>query len=293
MLLFKHVASLQVFLSRRRASGQTVGFVPTMGALHEGHLALVRQSRTENNITVASIFVNPTQFNQSDDLQAYPRLPGPDIAALEEAQCDVLFMPAAEEVYPPELNTDLRIDLSGLDEPMEGAFRPGHFAGVAQVVDRLLTIVEPQRLYMGQKDYQQATIIRHLLRETARTTQLRVHPTVREADGLAMSSRNLRLSQDHRSRAPRLYQTLWWAKDALAAGKTVSAIEKEALERLQQPGFQPEYFSVVDGTTLQPVIDPEAHTVIVACLACWAGDVRLIDNVVLRSSMQAASTGQG
>lgn len=287
MLLFKHVRTLQAFLSRRRAAGQTIGFVPTMGALHEGHLALVRQSRAENTLTVASIFVNPTQFNQADDLQAYPRLPGPDIAALTSVRCDVLFMPAVEEVYPPDHNTDLRIDLAGLDEPMEGAFRPGHFAGVAQVVDRLLTMVEPHRIYMGQKDYQQATIIRHLLRTTERATELRVHPTVREADGLAMSSRNLRLTDDHRRRAVRLYQTLRWAKDALTAGMAVADIEAEAMERLQQPGFRPEYFSIVDGITLQPVAEPAQHAIIVACLACWAGDVRLIDNLLLRTTDEA------
>lgn len=283
MVLFKHVGTLQAFLTRRQAVGQTVGFVPTMGALHEGHLALVRQSRTENSLTVTSIFVNPTQFNQKDDLAAYPRLPGPDIAALDEAQCDVLFMPEAREVYPPGLNTDLRIDLNGLDQVMEGAFRPGHFTGVAQVVDRLLTIVNPQRLYMGQKDYQQATIIRHLLRETGRPTRLRVHPTVREADGVAMSSRNLRLEEEHRPRAIRLYQTLQWAKEALSNGMAVLTIEKEAMERLQQPGFRPEYFSVVDGISLQSVIDPRQHEHIVACVACWAGDVRLIDNLTLRA----------
>ena len=254
-----------------------------MGALHEGHLALVRQSRTENTLTVASIFVNPTQFNQADDLQAYPRLPGPDIAALSEVGCEVLFMPGTDEVYPPGRNTELRIDLKGLDKPMEGAFRPGHFAGVAQVVDRLLTIVGPDRLYMGQKDYQQAAIIRHVLQETGRSTELRVHPTVRETDGLAMSSRNLRLTGDHRQRAVRLYQTLLWAREALGRGVAVPEIEKEAMQRLQQPGFRPEYFSIVDGITLQPVADAQQHAHIVACLACWAGEVRLIDNLSLRT----------
>lgn len=281
MLLFKQVDFMQAWLSKQAAAGKRIGFVPTMGALHEGHLALVRQSRTENDQTVVSIFVNPTQFNQPEDLKAYPRLPGPDILALSREGVDVLFLPDQEAVYPPGLDTRLHIDLQGLDRPMEGQFRPGHFAGVAQVVHRLLAIVRPHRLYMGQKDYQQAAIIRHLLNHTDHMAQLRVHPTVREKDGLAMSSRNLRLAPDLRQRAVLLYQTLLWVKKAYQSGQPVADIEANAMQRLQQPDFRPEYVKIVDGVTLQGVRQPGDHTIVVCCLACWAGSVRLIDNLIL------------
>lgn len=284
MLLFKQVESLQRFLSFRKEAGDTVGFVPTMGALHEGHLALVRKARSENTLSVCSIFVNPTQFNASGDLDAYPRLPGPDLEALTSVGNDVVLMPSVGEVYPNGKAGGSPVDLAGLDQPMEGAFRPGHFAGVAQVVDRLLDIVQPHRLYMGQKDYQQAAIIGHLLRETGRPAELRVHPTIREADGLAMSSRNLRLTTDHRERAPLLYQTLQWVRDAYLQGQPVPQIEQAALERLDQPGFRPEYVQIVDGITLQPARTPDQHEVVVACLACWAGEVRLIDNIILKDN---------
>lgn len=284
MLLLKQVESLQRFLSSRKEAGDTIGFVPTMGALHEGHLALVRKARSENILSVCSIFVNPTQFNESGDLDAYPRLPGPDLEALTSVGNDAVFMPSVAEIYPNGKAGGAPVDLAGLDQPMEGAFRPGHFAGVAQVVDRLLDIVQPHRLYMGQKDYQQAAIIGHLLRETGRSAELRVHPTIREADGLAMSSRNLRLTPYHRERAPSLYQTLQWIREAYLQGESLPQIEQAAMERLEQPGFRPEYVQIVDGITLQPARTPDQHEVVVACLACWAGDVRLIDNLILKDN---------
>jgi len=282
MLLFKQVESLQRFLSSQKKAGHTVGFVPTMGALHEGHLALVRKCRSENTLSVCSIFVNPTQFNEAGDLNAYPRLPGPDIAALSSVSNDVVFMPSEEEVYPNGKEGGSPVDLAGLDQPMEGAFRPGHFAGVAQVVDRLLEMVQPHRIYMGQKDYQQAAIIGHLVRETGRTTELRVHPTIREADGLAMSSRNLRLSPGHRAQAPLIYQTLQWVAERYRKGDPVPRIEQAAMDKLNLPGFRPEYVQIVDGLTLQPARSADQHETVAACVACWAGDVRLIDNLILK-----------
>lgn len=284
MLLFKQVETLQRFLTSEKRKGHTIGFVPTMGALHEGHLALVRKARSENALSVCSIFVNPTQFNEASDLDAYPRLPGPDLEALSSVGNDVVLMPSVEEVYPTGKGGGAPVDLAGLDEPMEGAFRPGHFAGVAQVVNRLLDIVQPHRLYMGQKDYQQAAIIGHLLRETGRPTELRVHPTIREADGLAMSSRNLRLTPDHRERAPIIYRTLQWVREAYLTGEPVPQIEQEALKRLDQPGFRSEYVQIVDGITLRPAGTPDNHQIVVACLACWAGSVRLIDNLILKDN---------
>lgn len=284
MLLFKQVEFLQRFLMSEKKKGRTVGFVPTMGALHEGHLALVRKARSENTLSVCSIFVNPTQFNEASDLDAYPRLPGPDLEALSRVGNDVVLMPTVDEVYPNGKEGGAPVDLAGLDQPMEGAFRPGHFAGVAQVVNRLLDIVQPHRLYMGQKDYQQAAIIGHLLRETGRPTELRVHPTIREGDGLAMSSRNMRLTPDHRERAPLIHQALLWVREAYLTGDPVPQIEREALKKLDQPGFRPEYVQIVDGLTLRPTQSPGQHEVVVACVACWAGEVRLIDNLILKDN---------
>lgn len=278
MLLFKEVKSLQKYLTGQNGS---VGFVPTMGALHAGHMSLVRQARTENDISVCSIFVNPTQFNESSDLDAYPRLPGQDIAKLSEEGNDILFMPSVHEVYPTELPEPNAVDLNGLDEGMEGAFRPGHFAGVAQVVGRLLDIVNPHRLYMGQKDYQQVAVIDHVIRETGRSVELRVHPTIRETDGLAMSSRNLRLNLDERNQAIRIYQTLQEIQVGFSAEMPISQLEDEALKALDRPGFKPEYVAIVDRKTLLPFRYQQNENGAVACVACWVGGVRLIDNILL------------
>ncbi|NRB63532.1 MAG: pantoate--beta-alanine ligase [Saprospiraceae bacterium] len=278
MLLFKEVKSLQKYLIGKNGS---VGFVPTMGALHAGHMSIVRHARTENDISVCSIFVNPTQFNESSDLDAYPRLPGQDIAKLSEEGNDILFMPSVHEIYPTELPEPKAVDLNGLDQGMEGAFRPGHFAGVAQVVGRLLDIVNPHRLYMGQKDYQQVAVIDHVIRETGRSVELRVHPTIRETDGLAMSSRNLRLNLDERNQAIRIYQTLQEIQVGFSAEMPISQLEDEALKALDRPGFKPEYVAIVDRKTLLPFRYQQNENGAVACVACWVGGVRLIDNILL------------
>lgn len=286
MQLFKRVSQLQAYLAAERVNNRAVGFVPTMGALHNGHLSLVRASLAKNQITVASIFVNPTQFNDADDLQKYPRTPGKDLILLAKVGCEVVFLPEPEDVYPPELDTSLEVDLGGLDLPLEGAQRPGHFAGVAQVVKRLLDIVQPDRLYMGQKDYQQQLIIKRMVSELSIPTEVIAVPTEREADGLAMSSRNVRLTPDLRQRATLLNQTLTGARQRLRAGEDVPNIEAWALAELTQPGFRPEYFSLVNGNTLQSI--PKGTPLpplVVACTAVWAGDVRLIDNAVLRGQL--------
>lgn len=281
MLLFKQVEPMQRYLVHQRARGMSIGFIPTMGALHKGHLALVHQARTENQLSVCSIFVNPTQFNESSDLETYPRLPGPDIDHLILAGNDVLFMPPVEEIYPSSLPEQPPVDLEGLDEIMEGAFRPGHFSGVAQVVGRLLDIIGPRRLYMGQKDYQQAAIIAHLIRVSGRLVQLRVHPTIREPDGLAMSSRNTRLSPKEREEAILLYQVLQEVRRGFEEQQSPVALEQHAIERLQRPGFKPEYVTIADRKTLKPFDRSQPNNGAVVCAACWVGDVRLIDNLLI------------
>ncbi|WP_373550908.1 pantoate--beta-alanine ligase [Haliscomenobacter sp.] len=281
MFLHQTLSELQQYLNSRRRLGETIGFAPTMGALHSGHLDLIRHSKAHNACTVCSIFVNPTQFNDPKDLEKYPRTPDKDFQLLESVGTEVLFMPPVAEIYPPGLETTLQLELGQLDKVMEGAFRPGHFQGMAQVVKRLLDIVQPDRLYMGQKDFQQFSIVGHMIRQLDLPVELVMVPTVREADGLAMSSRNVRLSPEQRMAAPVIFQTLSWAKTQLGI-LPIADIEAEAMQRLSLPDFRPEYFQIVDGQTLLPVVDPAEHAWIVACVASWVGEVRLIDNLGLK-----------
>lgn len=284
MLVFKQVAGLQAWLDTERRDGKTIGFAPTMGALHQGHLSLVEIAKSECDRAVVSIFVNPTQFNDPADLEKYPRMPGQDIALLLGAGCDALFMPPVDEVYPPGLDLRLQLDFGVLDQVMEGKFRPGHFGGMAMVVKRLLDIVQPHRLYMGQKDFQQLTIVRDMLRQIGSGIELVRCPTTREADGLAMSSRNLRLSPGMRAAAPVIYQSMLAAKAALP-DKPASTVQARGLETLRTAGLDPEYFDLVDGHTLLPVDQYDDSDFIVVCVAAWAGDVRLIDNLVIKERL--------
>lgn len=282
MYLFKKVADLQRHLDRQRQIGKTIGFVPTMGALHIGHASLIRRSAADTDCTVCSIFVNPTQFNEANDLAKYPRTPEKDIALLIEAGCNLLFMPSVEEVYPNGEKSDLNLDFGKLDKRMEGEHRPGHFAGVAQVVNRLLKIVRPDQLFMGQKDYQQFAIVQEMIAQLKLPVKLVMCATVREADGLAMSSRNMRLTPEQRVLAPMIYQTLSDAK-ANIYSQFPADIQTAAMRALKVPGVEPAYFEIVDGKTLQPVLIVEDHEYVVACTAARLGDVRLIDNMVLKT----------
>lgn len=279
MLLLKKVAALQKYLQAQIDYGQSIGFVPTMGALHQGHLSLIKNSKRETDISVCSIFVNPTQFNDSSDLDKYPRTISADIEKLESSECDVLFFPSVDEVYPNEPEP-INLDFGYLDQPMEGANRPGHFAGMAQVVKRLLDIVKPHKLFMGQKDYQQAAIVRNMLSQLEMDVKLVVCPIVRENDGLAMSSRNVRLSKTQREMAPLISKTLIYAKSVIETAP-IGEIEKEAMKRLTITGMKSEYFEIVDGITLEPVSDVSNSNLIVACTAVNLGDIRLIDNMIL------------
>jgi pantoate--beta-alanine ligase len=281
MLVFQKVTDLRRHLDAERNQGRNIGFAPTMGALHRGHIELVHMARRKGDLTVVSIFVNPTQFNDTSDLNKYPRTPEKDIALLLDASCDVLFMPSVEEVYPPGEDLKIRLDFHQLDEVMEGVFRPGHFEGMATVVNRLLKIVQPQHLYMGQKDFQQLSIVRDMLRQQKSNIVLEMCPTVREPDGVAMSSRNVRLSPEMRAVAPVIYQTLQWARSVLPTQDS-SEITKEAMQKLESAGLRPEYFDIVDAVTLMPVHQWADAECIVACVAAFAGEVRLIDNEIMR-----------
>ena len=263
---------------------RTIGFTPTMGALHEGHLSLIRSSRDQSDISVCSIFVNPTQFDRSDDLEKYPRTLENDLAMLDEAGCDFVFTPTVEEVYPESLLESNPLDLKGLDSSMEGAKRPGHFDGVVQVVKRLLDIVQPDFLFMGQKDFQQFTIVDYMIKFHVLPTQLVVCPIIREEDGLAMSSRNVRLDEDIRVRAAIIYKTLLEARDWLKY-IPIEYVKEKAMNALSIRNFRPEYFDIVSGRTMLPVKDYRAEEYVVACTAVWAGDVRLIDNMIYKGKL--------
>ena len=275
-------SALREELKFLRSEHKTIGFAPTMGALHDGHMSLMNASNIENDITVCSIFVNPTQFNETSDLEKYPRTLEADEKLLKKNNVDIVFAPNVNEVYPKDLNTHLDIDFQGLDEEMEGEFRPGHFAGVAQVVKRLLDIVEPDALYMGQKDFQQFSIIQFMLEYYNIPTKLRVVPIMRESHGLAMSSRNVRLTIQHRKAAQEIYKTLKYVKRNKYK-RSCRELEEYAMNRLAKvEGFNPEYFTIADGRSLKKIDHVRDSDYVVACTAVWAGEVRLIDNMILR-----------
>lgn len=282
MWAFKQSSVLKKHLSSLRARGLSIGFVPTMGALHDGHISLLERARAEQGATLCSIFVNPTQFNDPADLLKYPRTEAEDLFLLERAGCGVVYLPSVEEVYPNGLQAGPAFSFGDLEKTMEGAFRPGHFKGVAQVVHRLLELVEPDALYMGQKDFQQVAIVREMIRQAGLNVKLVMCPTVREPGGLARSSRNVRLSPDERSRAAAIYRELQAIKSQAGKGPSPAQLEEEAFQRLAaEPGFRPEYVKLVDGNTLKQIQHFSDSDYIVACVACWVGGVRLIDNLVI------------
>ena len=280
MLIFTTAIELRAYAETARASGRRLGLVPTMGALHEGHLQLVRAAAQVCDEVLVSIFVNPTQFNNPDDLRHYPRLPEQDAAALRPAGCTALFMPSVAEMYPQP--TVLRFDFGPLERVMEGAHRPGHFNGVATVVSKLFHLARPHVAYFGQKDFQQVAIVRQLVADLSFDLELVVYPTVREADGLAMSSRNQRLTPEARVVAPLLYRVLQQAAQQVRQGVAPAEVQAQALAALaQEPQFTPEYFELADAQTLQPITGYEAGRAVVLCVAAHLGGVRLIDNVVV------------
>lgn len=282
MKVYKTVRGLQAHITKLKSKKKRIGYVPTLGALHNGHMSLIRQANANCDITVCSIFVNPTQFNETSDLDKYPRTFEADSTLLKENECDILFFPGPKQIYPPGLDTTIALDFEGLDTVMEGAFRPGHFDGVAQVVKRLLDIVKPHELIMGQKDFQQVAIVRHMMTHFKIKTKLVVSPTIRESHGLAMSSRNERLSKKLRQDAAIIHETLQWIKDNQQKYKKVVTLEKKALAMLSIPRFKPEYVSIIDGITLQSVNDIKKAKYVAVCTAVWAGKVRLIDNIILK-----------
>lgn len=283
MKVIQTVGELRNELSIFRTQGKTIGFVPTMGALHEGHASLVRRAVSENDVAVVSVFVNPTQFNDKNDLIKYPRTLEADCALLEKEGVHVVFAPTVEEMYP-EPDTR-RFSYAPLDTVMEGKFRPGHFNGVCQVVSKLFYMVEPDKAYFGEKDFQQLAIIREMTRRLDIPVQIVGCPIVREADGLALSSRNARLTEEQRKQALVISKTLF---DSIEYAKNHTVAETQAFVEnriAEADGLDLEYFELVDGTTLQKIISWGETDYAVGCITVFCGDVRLIDNIKYKESL--------
>jgi pantoate--beta-alanine ligase len=274
------ISDLKAEISRLKSEGKKIGFVPTMGALHSGHISLLERSLTENNITVVSIFVNPTQFNDKNDLKNYPRTPEHDYKMLRNAGCDIIFTPEVEEMYP---KPDTReFDFGSMATVMEGRFRPGHFNGVAQIVSKLFDIVNPNKAYFGEKDFQQVAIIRKMVDMLKINVKIISCPIVREESGLAKSSRNELLTPEERKKAALISKTLFESAN-FVPGKDIETLKKQVVECInEEPVLKVEYFEIVDGYTLQPLNDWKDADYIVGCIAVYCGKVRLIDNITYK-----------
>ncbi len=278
MEVFNTINNTKRFIAEAKKSGKSIGFVPTMGALHEGHLTLMRRAKRENDLLAVSVFVNPIQFNNSDDLQKYPRDLEKDKQMLKSVGCDILFAPTVNEMYPEKQVTE-HFDFGKLETVMEGASRPGHFNGVAVVVKRLFNIITPGKAYFGEKDFQQLAIIKQLVKKEKMSVEIVPCAIVREPDGLAMSSRNARLTQKERALAPFIYQTLKKAVE-LKNSKSPAEITSWVTRQFNnKPAFKPDYFIIADSTGLQPVKQWDKSKGTMGFAAVFLGDVRLIDNI--------------
>ncbi len=280
MILFKRSEDLTVYLEKQRPAGRQVGFIPTMGALHPGHISLIDISKRASLLSVCSIFVNPAQFNDPKDFQKYPITIENDIYLLEKAGTDVLFLPEAGDLYPGGIADLERYDLGYLETILEGFYRPGHFQGVCQVMRRLLDRVQPQHLFMGQKDYQQCMVVGRLLALIGSDAILHTVPTLREADGLAMSSRNMRLSGEERAKSTGIYQALTYLKENCRPGELAGLIDR-ACDLLLKHDFRIDYVEIADTGTLEKVSIWDGKQKLVSLIAAFQQEVRLIDNMIL------------
>lgn len=280
MYLFKRVADLGQALGQEKKAGKRIGFAPTMGALHQGHISLIQSAKQETDIVVASIFVNPTQFNDPKDFEKYPSTLEQDILLLTAAGVDYLFLPSVAEMYPAGPGAEHpHYDFGYIESVLEGAYRPNHFQGVGIIVHKLLEAIRPDDLFMGQKDFQQCMIIKRLLEITGSSTQLHICPTLREADGLAMSSRNMRLTPEQRATAVEISRTLQWVKDNLGE-RPFPELRAEGLARLEDAGFTPDYLELASGNDLRLLEAPEDGPMAIL-VAARLGDIRLIDNMTV------------
>lgn len=277
MKIFTTTKEIQQYLDELRISGKTTGFVPTLGALHQGHLSLINQARESNDIVICSIFVNPTQFTDAADLEKYPRPIAADIQKLEGANCDILFNPPVNEMYAD--NEQWHLNIGELEHLLEGEFRPGHYQGVTQVVYKLFNMVKPDRAYFGQKDYQQVLVVRKMVELLNMPVKLVMCPIEREPDGLAMSSRNIHLTPYDREHSLILSKTLNWVKENFDINK-IEELQQQAAQMISnEPGVELEYFEIANGKTLHPAT-PVSETIVVL-VAARVGKTRLIDNVLI------------
>ena len=278
MKVIRTVEELKSVVGALKAEGKSVGLVPTMGALHDGHVSLMEKARGDNDVVVVSVFVNPTQFNNPDDLRTYPRTEEADCARMRDAGVDIAFIPSVEEIYP---EPDNRVfDLGKVAEVMEGAMRPGHFNGVAQIVSKLFRMVEPTRAYFGEKDFQQIAVIRRMVEiEGFKNLEIVDCPIKREADGLALSSRNVRLTPHQREIAPNIHRIMVESLDK-ARDCSVEEVKRSVIDAVNAyPEMDVEYYEIVNAADMQPITDWSQATQAVGCITVYVGDVRLIDNI--------------
>lgn len=283
MIVFKKIEDLNKHLFRLKEAGKTIGFVPTMGALHEGHISLIKLAQSHSDYTVCSIFVNPTQFNDENDFKKYPNRIDQDIHLLASQKTDILFLPSVNEMYPNGTSHLKSYQLGYLENLLEGVSRPGHYQGVCLIVDRLLSIIDPDFLFLGQKDFQQIMVIKKMIALKEHRTEVIIAPTQRDPNGLANSSRNLRLSEKEKQLATGIFKSLTFIKDNFKK-RTVSELIKNAGDILIKNHFHPiDYISIADAKTLQPItIDHDNNPDgVIALIAAYMGDVRLIDNMLL------------
>ena len=282
MILFKKTVDLRKWIDNQQITGKKIGFVPTMGALHEGHISLIETSKAQNQITICSIFVNPAQFNDPKDFEKYPVTIEKDILLLEESGCNVLFLPSVAEIYPEGFVSKKHFDLEFIETVLDGKYRPGHFQGVCMVVERLLKIVLPDQLYLGQKDYQQCMVIKKLIERIGLTDKINlvICPTLREPNGLAMSSRNMRLSKDEKDAATIIFKTLNYIK-ANTEKIAPPSLKLSAQKMLEAAGLKPDYVEIADATNLAQVEEWNPNQKMVTLIAAFINEVRLIDNILL------------
>jgi pantoate--beta-alanine ligase len=280
MIILKKAGDIKLFISDTKEKGMSTGFVPTMGALHPGHISLITKAKTETDQVVCSIFVNPTQFNDPGDFEKYPVTIEQDIYQLEKAGCDILFLPVVDEMYPTGSKNNRHFELGFLDTILEAKFRPGHFQGVCQVVVRLLEIIFPEKLYLGQKDFQQCMVIKKMAKANYPSLQIVICPIQRERDGLAMSSRNMRLPGTERKQAAKISAALELVKKNISAGD-VRELRLHTAQYLNSNGFKVDYVEIADANTLELLDFWNGNQVIVILIAAFLNDVRLIDNMIV------------
>ena len=282
MKIFKKKKDLKAYLLVKRQEQNTIGFVPTMGALHQGHLSLIKKAKKKNDLVVVSIFVNPTQFDNKEDLVKYPKTLENDTKLLESVSCDVLFFPSVDEIYENNISSE-KFNFDGLEHQMEGKFRDGHFDGVGTIVKTLFEIVAPNKAYFGEKDFQQLQIIKKMVKKHQLKVKIKGCAIFREEDGLAMSSRNTRLTKEYRNAAPFIYKTLKKVRKIFGTENATNVTKWVENQFKKHPSLKLEYFTIADEKTLETAKNKESNTKYRAFIAVFAGEIRLIDNISLKN----------